>query len=217
MTDFVQARTAMVDCQVRPSDVTSYAIIEAMLAVPREEFVPGSRQPVAYAEAEIPLGDGRVLMAPRTFAKMLEAARIGPDDLVLDVNPGTGYSTAVLARLAGAVVAAEPDAEFASRLQTNVTGQDLDNVVVGDAGEEPGDAANGPYDVIFLNSGVEEVPAALAGQLKDGGRLVAIFMDGQAGQCRLQIRTGDRVSERYMFDATAPVLDGYRKQTEFAL
>ena len=217
MTDFVQARTAMVDCQVRPSDVTSYAIIEAMLAVPREEFVPGPRQVVAYAEAEIPLGGGRVLMAPRTFAKMLEAARIGPDDLVLDVNPGSGYSTAVLARLAGAVVAAEPDADFAARLQANVTGQDLDNVVVAEPGGGPGDAANGPYDVIFVNSGVEEVPAELAGQLKDGGRLVAIFMEGQAGQCRLQIRTGDRVSERYMFDATAPVLDGYRKETEFAL
>ncbi|MFK7942438.1 MAG: protein-L-isoaspartate O-methyltransferase [Paracoccaceae bacterium] len=217
MTDFVEARKAMVDCQVRPSDVTSYAIIEAMLNVPRESFVPGPRQAVAYAEADIPLGDGRMLLAARTFAKMLEAATIRPDDLVLDVNPATGYSTAVLAHLAGAVVAAEPNGTMAARLQSNMSALELDNVLVAEPDTCPGDAANGPYDVIFVNSGVEEVPAALFDQLKDGGRLVAIFMNGPAGQCRLQIRTGDRISERYMFDATANVLDGYRKEVEFAL
>lgn len=217
MTDFVEARKAMVDCQVRPSDVTSYAIIEAMLTVPREEFVPAPMQAVAYAEAEIPLAPGRVLLPTRTFAKMLEAARVGPDDLVLDVNPGTGYSTAVLAHLAGAVVAAEPDPAMAEKLQANVAAQELDNVMVAEPSACPGDAANGPYDVIFVNCGVEQVPDSLMAQLKDGGRLVAVFMSGQAGQCRLQIRTGDGVSERYMFDATANVPDGYHRDVAFAL
>ncbi|MEM1299537.1 MAG: protein-L-isoaspartate O-methyltransferase [Pseudomonadota bacterium] len=216
MMDYAEARKAMVDCQVRPSDVTSYAIIEAMLEVPREEFVPASRQAVAYAEADITLDGGREVAAPRTFAKMLEAASIGADDLVLDVNPGLGYSTAVLAKLAGAVVAAEPDVALAGKLQATVAEMDIDNVVVAED-EGPGDPANGPYDVIFVNTGVEEIPAALTDQLKDGGRLVAIFMDGPSGQCRVQIRAGNELSSRYMFDATAKVLDGYHRAVEFSL
>ena len=91
MTDFAAARRAMVDCQVRPSDVTRYAIIEAMLAIPRERFVPKSRVEAAYAGCEIPLGGGRVLLEPRTLAKMLEVAQIGADDLVLDLARGTCY------------------------------------------------------------------------------------------------------------------------------
>ena len=156
-------------------------------------------------------------MAARLFAKMLESASIGPDDLVLDVCPATGYSTAVLSRLAGAVVAAEPDADLGAKLQANMTAMELDNVLVADPADGLGAAANGPYDVIMVNTGLEYVPEALSDQLKDGGRLVAVFMEGPSGQCRVQIRSGDQISERYMFDATANVLEGYHKDAEFAL
>lgn len=217
MTDYAQARTAMVDCQVRPSDVTSYAIIEAMLSVPREAFVPRSWQEIAYADAEIDLGSGRMMMAPRTFAKMLEAAQINKNDLVLDLAPGTGYSSAVIARLAGAVVAREWDGPLASRLESAIASQEIDNVLLSTEETDVGDPSNGPYDLIFVNCGIEELPEELIGQLKEGGRLVGIFMNGAVGQCRVRIRTGDVTSDRYVFDASADVPPAFRRTDAFAL
>lgn len=217
MTDFAQARIAMVDCQVRPSDVTNYAIIEALLSVPREVFVPKSRRDVAYAESDIDLGEGRSLLAPRTFAKMLEAAAIDSDDLVLDLGAGTGYGTAVLSRIAGAVVAREWEPALASKLEANVAELELDNAVLSTAAEGIGDADNGPYDVIMVSCGVEEIGDDLVSQLKDGGRLVAVMMDGSMGHCRVKVRSGDHVSDRYVFDATAQVPELFRKTEEFAL
>ena len=140
MGDYQQARQAMVDCQVRPSDVTRYAIIQAMLDVPREQFVPRPLRDVAYAESEIALGGGRSMLSPRVFAKMLEAAQIGADDLVLDLAPGLGYSTAVLAQLAAAVVAVEPDEAMAKQASETLQRLEYDNVVV-----SAGDPAAGGF------------------------------------------------------------------------
>ncbi len=215
MTDFAAARQAMVDCQVRPSDVTRYAIIEAMLWAPRELFVAKARRDVAYAGAEVELAPGRVLLEPRTFAKMLETANIGPQDLVLDLAPGTGYSTAVIARMAEAVVAIEPDAELAGLAQSLLDDLEVDNAVISRDEPAAGDAAHGPYDVIFINGAVEALPEALGAQLKDGGRLVALFRDGGVGQCCVLTRAGTGVSRRYVFDADAPLLAGFEGVDEF--
>lgn len=215
MTDFVAARRAMVDCQVRPSDVTRYAIIDAMLWAPRERFAPKARAETAYAGAEIPLASGRVLLEPRTIAKMLEAARIGPQDLVLDLAPGTGYSTAVIARMAEAVIAIEPDATLAAKAQKVLAEIEVDNAVVSEGDPAQGDAAHGPYDVIFINGAIERLPEALGAQLKPGGRLVALFVQGGVGQCHLLTRTAGGLSRRHMFDANAPVLEGFRQPAEF--
>lgn len=215
MTDFTAAREAMVDCQVRPSDVTRYGIIEAMLWCPRERFVPRPKQPVAYAGVEIEIAPGRTMMEPRVFAKMLEAAAVMPDDLVLDVAPGTGYSTAVLARLAEAVVAVEPDADLAAKAQALMAELEVDNAAVEQGDPAAGDPAHGPYDVIFVNGAVERMPEALTGQLRDGGRLVALFADGPVGQCRVIARSGRGLSERVMFDATAPVIEGFEAPAAF--
>ena len=216
MTDFAAARQAMVDCQVRPSDVTRYAIIEAMLWAPRELFVPKARRDIAYAECEIPLSEGRVLMAPRTIAKMLEAAGVREGDLVLDLAPGTGYTTAVLSKLSAAVVAVDTGEDTVGQMQSLLAELEADNALVTDGDPAAGDPAHGPYDVIFVNGGVETVPQALLDQLKDGGRLVAIFMNGAAGQCRVLVRAGQSCSERYAFDATAQVLAGFEAKAEFA-
>lgn len=224
MTDFAAARQAMVDCQVRPSDVTRYAIIEAMLWAPRELFVAKARRDVAYAEAEIELAPGRVLLEPRTFAKMLEAANIGSHDLVLDLAPGTGYSTAVIARMAEAVIAIEPDAELADSAQALLANLEVDNAVTSQGDPAAGDAAHGPYDVIFINGAVETVPEALSAQLKEGGRLVALFrtggvhggVHGGVGQCCVLTRAGAGVSRRHVFDADAPLLAGFERTAEFA-
>ena len=215
MSDFEAARTAMVDCQVRPADVTRYAIIEALLDIPRERFVPKSLRDVAYGECEIALAPGRAMMTPRTFAKMLEAASIGPNDLVLEIASGTGYGTAVIARLAEAVVAIEPEEALRSASMTTLEALGVDNAVVSDGNLAAGDPAHGPYDVIFVNGAVEADPDALVGQLKDGGRLVLIRVRDGLAQCRVMIRAGEAVSDRYVFDATAPVLDAFRQAPVF--
>ena len=216
MSDFSAAREAMVDCQVRPSDVTRYAIIEAMLWAPRERFVPKSRRAVAYAGAEIPLTPGRALLEPRTFAKMLEVSQIGQGDLVLDLAPGTGYSSAVIARIAQAVVAIEPDETLAKQAEALMAELEVDNCVVAAGDATAGDPAHGPYDAIFINGAVQQLPRALGEQLKPGGRLVAIFTDGGASQCRVLTRTGNSLSARPMFDATAPLVPGFEKPVAFS-
>ena len=113
MTDFAQRRTMMVETQVRPNEVTSYPVIEAMLTVPREQFVPDSRRDVAYAENNIELAPGRVLLEPRTLGKMMDVLDLQNSDLVLDIGPGYGYAAALIARIAEAVVAVESDESMA--------------------------------------------------------------------------------------------------------
>lgn len=215
MTDFAVARKAMVDNQVRPSDVTRYAIIDAMLWCPRELFVPRARRDVAYLGDDVPIADGRVLIDPRVFAKMLDAADIDDGDLVLDLAPGTGYSTAVIARMAEAVVAIEPDPSLADTAQRMMDRLEIVNAAVTQGDPAEGDAAHGPYDVIFINGAVEQLPETLTGQLKQGGRLVAIFREGSVGRCKLLYRAGKTVSARTVFDATAPILPGFEKPIEF--
>ncbi len=215
MIDFAAARRAMVDSQIRPTDVTRYSIIEALLWCPRELFVPKAKRDLAYASTDIEIAPGRVLLEPRTFAKMLEEADIGHDDLVLDLAPGTGYSTAVIARLAEAVVGIEPDERLAAEAQQNLARLEVDNAVVTVGDPAAGDPRHGPYDVIFINGMVERVPEALLDQLKDGGRLVALFPEGEFGHCEVWTRAGRGISRRREFDAAAPVVPGFEKEPEF--
>jgi protein-L-isoaspartate(D-aspartate) O-methyltransferase len=217
MIDFAAARTAMVDCQVRPSDVTRYAVIEAMLAVPRELFVPSAMRSLAYAEMQIPLAPGRVLLDARSFAKMLDAVELRAGELVLCVGAGYGYPAAVAARIAGTVVALEDNADLAQQMAEAIAALGLDNVLVERGPLAEGSARNGPYDVILIEGGVETVPAALLDQLADGGRLGAIAMQGVVGQCRIWRRSGTAVSSRPVFDATAPVLRGFDVAPTFVL
>lgn len=217
MTDFTALRTAMVDCQVRPSDVTKYPVIDAMLNVRREAFVPRARREVAYAGGDVDLGGGRVVLDPRVFAKMLESLNVRPDELVLVVGAGLGYEAAVIARMAEAVIALESDADLAAEAETNLTDEAVDNaaIVTGDLAE--GSARHGPYDAIICIGAVAEMPTPLLDQLKNGGRIVAIFAHSAAGQCRIGIKTAGKVAWRNEFNATAPVLPGFARQAEFAL
>lgn len=216
MTDFAAAREAMVDSQVRTADVTRYSVIDAMSEIPRELFVPKARREVAYAEAEFPLAPGRAMPTPRTLAKMLDAAGIGHSDLVLELAPGTGYSTAIIARMAAAVVAIEPDPRLAAQATETLQRLEAINAVVSGGDPAAGDPAHGPYDVIFVNGAVERLPEALTDQLKDGGRLLAIFLERGVGQCRVVLRVGDTTAVRYAFDATAPLIPGFETKRVFA-
>jgi protein-L-isoaspartate(D-aspartate) O-methyltransferase len=215
MIDYAAAREAMVDGQVRPSDVTAFPIIAAMLAVPREDYVPEPLRPVAYLGEHVPLGNGRVILDPRVFAKLLDALRVSPKDLVLDVGCGLGYSTAVLARMAEAVIAVEDEATLAGDAEAALASHGADNALVHRGPLAEGCATHGPYDAMILQGGIETLPAPFTTQLKVGGRIAAIFMDGPHGQARLGTRTDAGIVWRRAFDASAPVLPGFARAKAF--
>lgn len=209
MTDFAAAREAMVDSQVRPSDVTRYPIIEAMRTVPRELFVPPALRPVAYLGEHVALAPGRVLLDPRVFAKLLDALDVGPNDLVLDVGCGHGYSSAVIARMAEAVIALEEDAAMAREAETALAALGADNAIVQLGTLAEGVPEHGPYDAILIEGAIDVLPQALADQLKPGGRIAAIFARGAYGHARLGHRGETGIGWRRVFDAAAPVLPGF--------
>lgn len=217
MTDFAARRRMMVDTQVRPSDVTEFPIIDAMLTVPREAFVPRDRIETAYAGEHIPLGDGRVLLDPRTFAKMLDSLNLTNRDLVLDVGSAYGYSAAVVARIAEAVVALEEDADLAAEATTLLSENDADNVISAQGPLAEGVAEHGPYDAILVEGGVETLPQPLVDQLKEGGRIVCMFMDGGLGTARVGYKYDGVMTWRYAFNGAAPVLPGFESRKAFAL
>ncbi|MEL0436158.1 protein-L-isoaspartate O-methyltransferase family protein [Phycobacter sp. K97] len=217
MTDFAERRRMMVDTQVRPSDVTKYPIIEAMLAVPRESFVPDAQREAAYADQNLDLGQGRVLLEPRTLAKILDALDIQNDELVLDVGCALGYSTAVVARVAQMVIGVEEDESIGADAQSQLSEVGADNAIVHVGPLAEGAAEHGPYDVIMIEGGVEDIPAALLEQLREGGRIAAIFMSGALGEVKIGYKTAGKLSWRFAFNAGAPVLSGFAAAREFAL
>jgi protein-L-isoaspartate(D-aspartate) O-methyltransferase len=210
MSDFSARRVMMVDTQVRPSDVTKFPIIEAMLSVPREAYVPPAKQEAAYVGENLDLG-GRVMPEARTLAKMLDALDVLPTDRVLDLACGMGYSTAVIARMAKSVDGVEPIPELAVAAATTLAALGVSNAAVHAA------PPAGMFDVIVIEGGVEEVPLALLDQLAEGGRIGAIFMQGALGVVRIGHKADGRVNWRFAFNATAPVLDGFAKARTFAL
>jgi len=216
MTDFATQRTNMVDSQVRPSDVTDRRILRAMLALPREIFVPEQVKATAYMDEHLALGHGgRYMLAPRTFAKLVQLLAIGEDDAVLDVGCATGYSTAVLATLARSVVGLEENAALAQRAQTALADLGRTNAVINTGPLTHGAPGEGPFDAILVNGCVADVPDALLDQLKDGGRLAAVRADGRVGQATVWRRHGTSFDARPAFDAGAPLLPGFEKQPGF--
>jgi protein-L-isoaspartate(D-aspartate) O-methyltransferase len=215
MPDFVKRRRMMVDTQVRPSDVTRYPIIDAMLSVPRENHVPADRVEAAYVGENLPLGPDRVMFEARTLAKMLDALALGPDDLVLHVGAGYGYGPAVVARMVAAVVAVEEDADMAAEAERALAADQVHTVAVVHGPLAAGAPQHGPYDAILIEGAVEQVGDAILAQLKDGGRIAALFAEGALGAVRIGYKTGDRVTWRFDFNAGAPVLPGFRKSADF--
>ena len=216
MNDFATQRTNMVDSQVRPSDVTDRRIVRAMLTVPREAFVPEQVKATAYMDDHLALGpERRYMLAPRTFAKLVQLLAIGEDDTVLDVACGTGYSTAVLATLARSVVGVEENTVLAQRARETLAGLGRQNAIVNTGTLTAGAPAEGPFDAILVNGCVADVPDALLDQLKDGGRLAAVRSDGSVGQATVWRRHGTSFDARPAFDATAPLLPGFEKRPGF--
>lgn len=215
MSQYTDLRVMMVDTQVRPSDVTKFPIIEAMLTVPREEFVPPALRAAAYVGGSVDLGHGREVLEARSLAKLLDALDIQPAESVLDVGTGLGYGAAVMARLAASVVALEEEADLAEGAKAALAG--IGNVAVVAGPLAAGHAAQGPYDVITVQGGVEQIPAALLAQLKEGGRIGAVFMEGALGTVKVGLKTEGKISWRFAFNATAPVLPGFAAARAFVL
>jgi len=229
MSGFTIARQKMVDGQVRPSDVTDSRIIDAMLAVPREAFVPLGQQAMAYLDldldvsaglsktgpSEMRLSEKRYLIKPVVTAKMLQAAEIRDTDNVLVVGCATGYSAAIVAKLAAKVTATEGDASLAAKAKDVLAGLGFANVTVRAAPAAEGDAANAPYDVIMLNGATEVAPAGLYRQLKDGGRLVGVFAMMQPQRATLVTHSHADFGTRALFDAAVPVLPGLGRLPAF--
>jgi protein-L-isoaspartate(D-aspartate) O-methyltransferase len=217
MTDFAARRTMMVDTQVRPSDVTKFPIIDAMLSVPRELFVPREQAEAAYISENVPIAPGRVVLEPRTLGKLLDALNIEGDELVLDIGAGYGYSSALVAQMAEAVIAVEEDESLSGEAQTILSEQGADNVVLHVGPLTDGAPQHGPYDAILIQGGVEQVPGSLLEQLKDGGRIGCVFMEGALGVVRIGYKIDGDITWRFAFNASAPVLPGFAKEAVFAL
>jgi len=185
MFDTAAARRMMVDCQVRTADVTNPDLIDAMLEVPRELFVPKPLADRAYLDADIAIGDGRFLLKPMVLAKLVQAGQIGSADHVLDVGCGTGYSSAILARLAGSVVALEQDGGLAAAAKQALAAVGAGQVTVVTGPLTAGWPAAGPFDFILINGATEVTPESYAGQLKPSGRLACIYKPGPAAKAMI--------------------------------
>jgi protein-L-isoaspartate(D-aspartate) O-methyltransferase len=219
MSGFSAARQKMVDCQVRPSDVTDIRIIDAMLDVPREAFVPENQRALAYLDLDLDVSDKasvkRFLIKSAVTARMLQAAQIKDADRVLVVGCATGYTAAVVAKFAGQVTATESEPSLVTEANNVLAELGLGTVRVRNSGAAEGDPTDAPYDVIILNGATEIVPEGLYRQLREGGRLVGVFAITQPPRAAIVTHSHDDFGNRPLFDATAPVLPGLERRPAF--
>jgi protein-L-isoaspartate(D-aspartate) O-methyltransferase len=215
MYSFAAQRLNMIDAQVRASDVTDPRIHAAMGDVARERFVPAAKRALAYADVPVEVSPGRYLLDPRTFAKLLALCEFRPGDKVLDVGCATGYSSAVLARLARTVIALEQDADLVRLASELLPAAGAANAVVTQGILSQGLKAEAPYDAIFVNGAIESQPDALLAQLVQGGCLVAVISQGVRSQAMKFVREEGRIGSWAAFDATVPTLVGFSKTVGF--
>lgn len=221
MMDFETARANMVDSQLRTTDVTSHSVLKAFLSVPREAFVPAGVRQIAYVDEDLqicPARDGRparYVMKASPLAKLLQLAAVSKEDVVLEIGGGCGYAAAILSQLAGSVVSLESDETLAAQATETLASLGYDNVAVVTGDLAKGYASEAPYDLIFLNGSVEEVPAALTDQLRDGGRLVVVVGYGNAAKATVYRRDGNSTSAATFFNASVKPLPGFAKAAEF--
>ena len=215
MADYVQQRLNMVDAQVRTNDVTDPRIHAAMREIPRERFVPQSHRALAYTDATVEVAPKRHLLDPRTFSKLVQLVEIRSSDTVLDVGCATGYSSAVLGRMAKSVVALEQDVDLVRVAVEALASVGATNATVVQGQLARGFKERAPYDVILVNGGIQEQPDALLAQLAEGGRLAAILQSGAQGHAEIYVMQHGRVGARTDFDATVPLLQGFKKAIGF--
>lgn len=213
--DYATARQHMVDGQVRTNRVTDERLIEAIRTLPRERFVPERVRARAYLDDDVEIASGRYLMEPMVTARLIQAAEAESDDMALVVGAGTGYAAALLARLAHTVVALESEPALAQRASAAFGELAIDNAVVFEGALDAGCPKHAPFNVIYLDGEVEQVPSALTNQLAEGGRMVGVLQDRGVGRASLWIKTGNAVSRRVLFDANVAPLPGFAAPARF--
>ena len=218
MTDFAHARSEMIEGQVRPSGVFDLRVLDAMRAVPREDFLDDAHKQFAYLDAEQKLTSSanRQMPTPAITAKLIELAEVEPSDIVLDIACGTGYSTAILSHLANSVVALESNPDLVEQANQILVNLDVSNAAVVQGDLTKGVASEAPFDVILIQGAVGEVPKTLFDQLRDGGRLVAVIGTGNSASAVQFRKSGNQLSRIVSFNASVPVLEEFAKKTEFS-
>ena len=215
--DFATARRNMVENQIRTNRVTDSAIVDAFEEIPREVFVPEHLSSVAYVDEQLMVAQGRYLLEPMVLAMLLQSAAIRPDDVVLEIGCGTGYSSAILANLASTVVAIEEDEGLVQQATKNLIELGVDNVAIMTNPLTAGYKKQSPYNVIVISGSVAEVPELITAQLMDGGRLVTVFNKGDSlGKGVLITKIGRTISSKDTFEAWTPTLPGFEKRPTFA-
>ena len=219
MSGFSTARQKMVDGQVRTNDVTDRRILDTMLGLPREDFVPDDKRGLAYLDLDLDVASAgsakRFLVKPVLTAKMLQAADIAAADNVLIAGCASGYAAAIAAKLAAKVTATESDPALVTTGSKILAQLGLSNVTFKVAEAAAGDPDSAPYDVIILNGATEVTPETLYGQLKDGGRLVGVFAMSRPARAMIVTRSHGDFGNRVLFDAAAPVLPGLDRRPAF--
>jgi protein-L-isoaspartate(D-aspartate) O-methyltransferase len=213
--NFAAARLNMVESQLRTNQVVDGALLDAFLSVPRERFVPVAFHDAAYFDDDLPLGKGRCLLEPMILARMLNEAHVGGGDKVLDIGCATGYGTAIIARVVAQVIGVEQDADLARDARARLAELGVLHAAIVEGPLTEGHAAGAPYDVIVIEGAVARIPDAIAAQLADAGRLVAVVKTGGTAQAMLMTRINGVLSRRPLFDAAAPFLPGFAPAPSF--
>jgi protein-L-isoaspartate(D-aspartate) O-methyltransferase len=217
MTDFALARRNMIDGQLRPNRVTNAQLLAAISELPRERFLPDGLHSVAYADDDVPVGNGRYLMEPMVLARLIQSLQPRPDDRALVIASGRGYGAALLARLVNSVVAAESDPALAAAAEQIARELGLSNVRQTVGSLEAGDSGSAPFNAILIEGAVRQVPQTIFDQLAEGGRLATVVAGAQgvAGAAQLFVKEGGVVSGRPLFDAGTPSLPGFAPPARF--
>lgn len=213
-----EQRIKMVDNQLRPFDVFQYDVLAAFLEVPRDIFVPQNKRALAYSDAEIEVADGDILrrmIRPMHLARMVQSAGLTRDSVVLDVGCLTGYSSAILSRLCGSVVALETSDAMVRRATDALSEADIDTVAVLEGPLADGYASEGPFDAILLGGAVDEVPEKLVAQLREDGVIIGPLGSGGAGRAVSIKRDGDGHTVVPLFNCSAPSLPGFEREDAF--
>lgn len=211
--DFEHQRRAMVASQLRTTGVADARVLAAVGEVPRERFVPRERLAIAYADAAVPLGHGRELSPPMATARLLSEASPRRRERAMVIGAATGYSAAVLDRLAASVVAVEEDADLAAFARAALAGT---RVEVVENSLAAGHGAGAPYDLILIDGAVEAVPDAIVAQLADGGRLAAAILDRGVTRLGVGRKAGGAFGITMFTDAAAAILPGFVKPKTFS-
>ncbi|HRE15859.1 MAG TPA: protein-L-isoaspartate O-methyltransferase [Rhodocyclaceae bacterium] len=211
-----QARFNMIEQQIRPWEVLDQQVLDLLFVVKREDYVPAAYKALAFADMEIPLGQGQTMLAPKIEARLLQELAVKKTDKVLEVGTGSGYMAALLAARAEYVVTVEINPEIAEMAQANIARSGVRNVLVEVGNGARGWAARAPYDVIVVSASVPEVPAELLAQLRVGGRLAVIAGTAPAMEAQLITCTAEGVFNTVnLFETVVPPLQAVAAPSTF--